>query len=292
MAVDHTPLSDPVRCVVTPALLPQVNMSASIGTPMKFTSLGANDDLVLLLAPDSPLYAMMGRRTLDIPSRGISLGDAAIKGAFVSQLQEGGFKTALLNRKALLTFCPDAEDRVAQPLEHNSGLTTLFYRYYDFAIKLAPSLDALAQNAVSQHLMDLAVLLVGSRKDAEEVAKGRGLAAARLEAIKAEILASLGEGNLSLTVLAQRQRTSTRYIQMLFERDGMTFSEFVLEQRLLRAARLLRDPLHRMRKVSDVAFLAGFNDVSYFHRMFRRRFGMTPRDMRDGLGPFPDETRQ
>jgi AraC-like DNA-binding protein len=29
------------------------------------------------------------------------------------------------------------------------------------------------------------------------------------------------------------------------------------------------------RKISDVALSSGFNDVSYFHRCFRRRFGMT-----------------
>jgi AraC-like DNA-binding protein len=33
--------------------------------------------------------------------------------------------------------------------------------------------------------------------------------------------------------------------------------------------------------VSDIAYLAGFNDVSYFHRAFRRRFGMTPSDLRN-----------
>jgi AraC-like DNA-binding protein len=35
--------------------------------------------------------------------------------------------------------------------------------------------------------------------------------------------------------------------------------------------------------VSDIAYLAGFNDVSYFHRAFRRRFAMTPSDMRNRM---------
>ena len=103
-------------------------------------------------------------------------------------------------------------------------------------------------------------------------------AAARLEAVKADILACLGDDNLTLAEVAQRHRASTRTIQLLFERSDTTFSEFVLEQRLLRAARLLGDPRHRAGKISDVAYLAGFNDVSYFHRSFRRRFGMTPVD--------------
>jgi AraC-like DNA-binding protein len=103
------------------------------------------------------------------------------------------------------------------------------------------------------------------------------------------VLARLGNGDLSLAEVAQRNRASPRYVQMLFERTGRTFSEFVLEQRLIRAARLLRDSLHRSRKVSDIAHLAGFNDVSYFHRAFRRRFAMTPSDMRNQM-PRGDDT--
>ena len=219
-----------------------------------------------------------GAIALEVAPLGISLIDASIKGAFVSQLEEGGNKAALFDRKTLLSYCPDAEDSVARPLDHNPALTALLHRYYDFAVQHAPGLDALAQHAVSQHLMDLMVLVLGGRRDATEQAKERGLAAARLEAIKADIVARLGDGGLTLADLARRHRASPRTIQLLFERSGVTFSEFVLEQRLLRAARLLRDPRHRAAKVSDIAHLSGFNDVSYFHRTFRRRFGMTPLD--------------
>ncbi|WIW45781.1 AraC family transcriptional regulator [Bradyrhizobium sp. 62B] len=36
----------------------------------------------------------------------------------------------------------------------------------------------------------------------------------------------------------------------------------------------------RTRKIIEIAHLAGFHDVSYFHRAFRRRFGQTPDDVR------------
>jgi AraC-like DNA-binding protein len=49
---------------------------------------------------------------------------------------------------------------------------------------------------------------------------------------------------------------------------------------LLRAERLLRNPAMRTRKIIEIAHLAGFHDVSYFHRAFRRRFGQTPDDVR------------
>ena len=62
----------------------------------------------------------------------------------------------------------------------------------------------------------------------------------------------------------------------------MTFAEFVLEQRLLYARGLLGNPGVHQRKIAAVAYTAGFGDLSYFNRVFRRRFGMTPSEWRDG----------
>ncbi len=281
MAVDLTPMSTgQVACDVTPLLLPQVRISGSIGTPMRFTSLGMSDELVLLLAPNSPLHVVMGDRETHIDTGSLSLGDAEVKGAFVTQLEEGEFKTVLINRKKLTDLCANAEDQVGRVVAPDPGLLALIYKYYEVVVSHAPNLDALAQNAVAQHLADLAALALGARPDAAEQARGRGLAAARLEAIKIDILSHLDESDLTVSAVARRHGATPRYVQMLFERTGVTFSEFVLEQRLLRATRLLCDPMHRARKISDIVHLAGFNDVSYFNRSFRRRFGMTPSDAR------------
>jgi AraC-like DNA-binding protein len=47
-----------------------------------------------------------------------------------------------------------------------------------------------------------------------------------------------------------------------------------LELRLRRAAEWLAQAGDR--RISDIAFDCGFNDLSYFNRCFRRRFGLTP----------------
>jgi AraC-like DNA-binding protein len=71
-----------------------------------------------------------------------------------------------------------------------------------------------------------------------------------------------------------------RYVHLLLEETGRSFTYHLLQRRLEKAAVLLRDPQWRDRKVSDVASEAGFTDLSYFSRSFRRHYGVTPTDVR------------
>jgi AraC-like DNA-binding protein len=135
--------------------------------------------------------------------------------------------------------------------------------------------------AFATHVQDLIALAIGATRDGEEVARGRGLRAARLAAIKLEIGRSLGRTDLSIGTLARRHAVTPRYIQKLFEAEGSTFTEYVIERRLLDANRMLADPQFSDRSIGEVALKVGFGDLPYFTRSFRRRFGMTPSDARE-----------
>jgi AraC-like DNA-binding protein len=43
---------------------------------------------------------------------------------------------------------------------------------------------------------------------------------------------------------------------------------------------MLADPRYDRLRVSEIAEAAGFNEVSYFNRCFRRRFGASPMQFR------------
>lgn len=59
--------------------------------------------------------------------------------------------------------------------------------------------------------------------------------------------------------------------------SGSTFSELLQKKRLSQAAYLLKNT---SMKVIDISFAVGYENVSYFHRLFSTHFGMSPRQYR------------
>jgi transcriptional regulator GlxA family with amidase domain len=101
-----------------------------------------------------------------------------------------------------------------------------------------------------------------------------------LNAIKGAIITGLGSEHLNIAGIARGCGVTPRYVQMLFESERTTFTEYVLEQRLARAHRMLTDPAFSHWTISAIAFEVGFENMSYFNRVFRRNFAGTPSDMR------------
>jgi AraC-like DNA-binding protein len=138
------------------------------------------------------------------------------------------------------------------------------------------------RDLVTLQVHDLAALVFGTNGDAQHVIVARGKRSARMAAIKKDIFDNLASQRLSVAAIARRQDVSSRYVRMLFEREGTTFTEFVLHHRLTRAHRMLCDPRFDGTPIHDIALRTGFGDLSYFNRSFRRQFGMTPSNVRSG----------
>jgi AraC-like DNA-binding protein len=67
------------------------------------------------------------------------------------------------------------------------------------------------------------------------------------------------------------------FSRFIKKRTGRTFIESLNEIRLGHASRLLIDTTHT---VAEVSFKCGFNNLSYFNRIFRKKNGCTPREFR------------
>jgi AraC-like DNA-binding protein len=104
---------------------------------------------------------------------------------------------------------------------------------------------------------------------------------ARLRAAKTFIAQNIKRQDLSARRVVAHFGITPRYLHMLFEKEGESFSELMLGQRLLQTHALLSDPSIADRPIGTVAPDAGFGDLSHFNRTFCRRFGCTPSDVRE-----------
>ncbi|MDU4961633.1 MAG: response regulator [Sporomusaceae bacterium] len=87
--------------------------------------------------------------------------------------------------------------------------------------------------------------------------------------------------NLSLEEVAQTVHLSPFYFSRLFKSEkGSNFVEFLTKSRINRAKRLLQNP---ERTVARIALEAGYQDPSYFCRVFRQEVGLTPNQYRQEL---------
>ena len=93
---------------------------------------------------------------------------------------------------------------------------------------------------------------------------------------------------LSSSTVAEQLGISLRRLQRLFEETGENVSQLIRERRLEFARCQLIACARGARRdmVSTIAYEAGFNDLSYFNRVFRQAYGTTPSRMsRDSRGP-------
>jgi AraC family transcriptional regulator of arabinose operon len=86
---------------------------------------------------------------------------------------------------------------------------------------------------------------------------------------------------LTLEDLARRAHMSIPHLCSQFRRNFSTsVMAYVIGQRLQQAAYLLRDQNLR---VTDVARQVGYDDLFYFSKLFRGRFGVSPRQFRNAV---------
>jgi len=184
-------------------------------------------------------------------------------------------------RAALSPLVANVEDMSMRVIPRDNDALRLLAGYLKIAQSdLAPLATPELRHLAVTHVHDLLALVIGATRDAAAIAQNRGMRAARLAAIKADVIAQIGNRNLSVTTLAARHGVTPRSVQLLFEGEALTFSQFVLEQRLAAAHRMLGDPRRAGMSVSAIALAAGFGDLSHFNRSFRRRYGATPSDVR------------
>jgi AraC-like DNA-binding protein len=137
-------------------------------------------------------------------------------------------------------------------------------------------LDEGIRTGLGGQLMDvLAFALLTSAGDMP--ATESSVKKARLRSVQHWMEAHVADATLSLEKVAAANGMSLRYLHVLFEDCEMSASEWIWNRRL----QLAYDCLARGEggSITAVAFDHGFNSSAHFSTMFRRKYGVSPRDV-------------
>lgn len=105
----------------------------------------------------------------------------------------------------------------------------------------------------------------------------------QLEALLDFCRRNLHDPALSPDFVATQFGISTRTLHLRFEKLEQTFGRWLLDARLEAASTALRNPGQYTCSISEIAYSCGFNDLSYFNKSFRTRFGVSPSEWRAEL---------
>jgi AraC-like DNA-binding protein len=240
--------------------------------------LATNDDRYCLARNTGNREAMVTHRGRDFVMRPGAMVLLKLDEPFFSAdgANTKRFTNVHLPTTTLRAMVPGVDEMVGCELAPGGALS-LAMDYSDLLLRHPRAVDE-AGMAIAAHLLDLAALGLGARGDHAIAARRGGLRAVRLKAVLQIMEKRFSEPDFSAQRLAHAAGLSERYVNELLFEAGASFTTRLNELRLRRAADLLAHG--DQRRISDIAFECGFNDLSYFNRCFRRRFGLTPTAVR------------
>jgi YesN/AraC family two-component response regulator len=99
---------------------------------------------------------------------------------------------------------------------------------------------------------------------------------ARIHAYQEYLVQHIADPNLCVSIVADHFKISVKQMNRIFKSmTGLTASDYLTGIRMERASELL---MHSNAKVQDVAQAVGIINTNYFFTLFKKRFGVTPKD--------------
>lgn len=184
-------------------------------------------------------------------------------------------------RLAPLLTAPDSMHGRVPDVESGAGIMLA-----DFIKSLylaAPSFTPTEAKATTRALLEILAAAFNGAPASEIAARDASQQAAFLR-VQLFIRENLSTADLSPEIIALGVGMSRTALYRLFEPAGGV-ADYVRELRLRKCLAEIISVSHIHRNVSEIAYRSGFTDPSHFTRLFKQRFGCTPREAREAADP-------
>ncbi|MFG1203594.1 helix-turn-helix transcriptional regulator [Xanthobacter aminoxidans] len=270
---------DPFRMAASFLDLPgvtvrQVHASALVSTRTAELLSDGIDDLTICRAERAYRVATPDGRAIEVHRGETGVWNLGQRSSAFTQ-SDTRFRIVQVSRALLRALVPNLDDLDMLRFAPGDAALDLMFGYADLVERQSIGSQEDGR-VIAGQLAELAALVLRREAGLRDAAGRNSIRAARLAAAKAATHAALHRPDLSATTIGTQLGISARYVQVLFEEGGETFSAHVTRLRMEWLRRMLDDPRHAHRRISDLAFEAGFRDLSTFNRQFRRHFGEAP----------------
>ncbi len=151
----------------------------------------ADGDDCFCLIVGGDLMTTMQQAGNEVPvAKGEAVGILHAKPA-KAMLPESGWLGLSVRRAALMPFVRDIDQKAMRPIPRENEALRLLVKYASNLREEANQMTAELRHLAVTHMHDLMAMALGATRDGAAIAQDRGMRAARLEAIKADILENL-----------------------------------------------------------------------------------------------------
>ncbi len=168
---------------------------------------------------------------------------------------------------------------LAMAIGTDHGLGRIAAEFCSIVAAQGSDLDPEVRARLGDEMMDVLALAL-ERGGTGDLPEDQTIRRVRLRSVKAWIEEHLADPDLSLERIARSNGISLRYLHYLFRLTEMSVSEWIWDRRLHRCYDVLKRPELQALSVTEVAYQLGFNSSSHFSTAFRRKFGVSPSDLR------------
>lgn len=166
-------------------------------------------------------------------------------------------------------------------LDGRSGAGSLLASHLLALSSQIDALDASLHRSIHGWTLDLLGAALAPR---QAIGRREG-GVAMLRQVQMHVLEHLHDNDLTPSRIAAAHRMSLRHLHLLFQRNDLTVSGWIQDQRLQRCKEALLDPACRRHRISEIAYRWGFVSAPHFSRAFKDQFGLSPRELRATFFP-------
>tara|TARA_R110002126_G_scaffold42178_2_gene122101 strand:+ start:299 stop:1237 length:939 start_codon:yes stop_codon:yes gene_type:complete len=164
---------------------------------------------------------------------------------------------------------------VSASFDSSRGMGRIATEFCTMLASESDGLDSGARRQLGNQLMDMLAITLQSSNEDTPVLDG-SVRQARLRSVKLWIEDRLTDPDLDLDEIAAANGISRRYLHQLFKLEEMTVSQWIWDRRLQRCYAELAKRDGRL--ITSIAYENGFNSSAHFSTMFRKKYGVSPRE--------------